>query len=199
MRKELLPGEQVIVITRRQPGMLVAPALVFILVPALTAYACAWIVKGGPARLLPVINSAWTPWLVTACVAVGALIVLAYGLPRYLRWRGMRYILTSRRIIARYGMLRRRDWQVSLAAIRNVGVHQSMLQRIFRSGNISLDTGHTNGAVMAGVPEANTFRVFILDAIDELPDGEIFGGDGIEDFADTELPRTLREGGRDER
>lgn len=186
-------------ITRRQAGILVAPVLVFILVPALTAYVCAWIAKGGPAKLLPVISSAWTPWLLTACVAAGALVVLSYSLPRFLRWRGMRYILTSRRIIARYGMLRRRDWQVSLAAIRDVGVQQSILQRIFRSGNISLDTGHTNGAVMAGVPEANTFRVFILDAIDELPDGEIFGDGAVEDFADAELPWELREGGRDER
>ena len=56
MRKELLPGEQVIVVTRPQPRTLIVPALLFILVPALAAYASAWIVKGGPARLVPLIK-----------------------------------------------------------------------------------------------------------------------------------------------
>ena len=55
MRKELFPGEQVIVVTRPQPRTLIVPALLFILVPALAAYASAWIVKGGPARLAPLI------------------------------------------------------------------------------------------------------------------------------------------------
>ena len=69
MRKELLPGEQVIVVTRPQPRTLTGPALMFILAPALAAYASAWIVKGGPARLVPLITTEWTkewtPWLVS--------------------------------------------------------------------------------------------------------------------------------------
>ena len=60
MRKELLPGEQVIVVTRPQPRTLIVPALFFVVVPALAAYASAWIVKGGPGTLVP---------LVTACRA----------------------------------------------------------------------------------------------------------------------------------
>ena len=56
MRKELLPGEQVIVVTRPQPRTLIVPALLFILVPALAAYASAWIVKGGPGQLVPAIK-----------------------------------------------------------------------------------------------------------------------------------------------
>ena len=76
MRKELLPGEQVIVVTRPQPRTLIVPALLFILVPALAAYASAWIVKGGPARLVPLIKESareWTPWLIGACIATGGL------------------------------------------------------------------------------------------------------------------------------
>src|SRR5688572_32577906 len=42
--------------------------------------------------------------------------------------------LTSQRLVARYGMLRRRDQQVYLAAVRNVEIRQSLLQRVLRSG-----------------------------------------------------------------
>ncbi|MDQ0851080.1 putative membrane protein YdbT with pleckstrin-like domain [Arthrobacter sp. B3I9] len=178
MRKELLPGEQVIAVTRPQPRRLIVPALLFIAVPAVAAYACAWIVKGGPAKLVPLIRPEWTVWLLGACVALALWVLLGYCLPRALAWHATRYTLTSQRVVARYGMLRRRDQQVYLAAVRNVEVRQSLLQRVLRSGNISLDTGYPASTVVPDVPEAATFRTFILEAMDELPRGG-FRAEGI--------------------
>lgn len=197
MRKELLPGEQVITITRQQGRSLFFPVLAFIVVSALTGFACAWIVRENPQRLAPFITAEWTPWLVGSVVILAAWFLAAYSLKRVLRWRSIKYILTSRRVLAKNGMFRRSDWQVSLMAVRNVGVQQSMLQRALHSGNISLDTGHSGIAVLADVPEVGKFRGFILDAMDELPQGEVFEGEVLKDF--DELPWELREGGRDER
>lgn len=201
MRRDLLPGEQVITVTRPQPRKLAFPALLFIVVPAVGAFASAWIVKGEPTKLVPLITKEWTFWLVAVCVAAVAWILLGYCLPRVLRWHATQYVLTSRRIVARYGMLRRRDMQISLAAVRHVGLSQSLWQRILRSGNISLDTGHGVDAVIPDVPEAARFRNFVLDAIDELPDGVIFAADQAQDFAGdiTQYGWDTREGGRDER
>ena len=202
MRKELLPGEQVIVVTRPQPRVLIVPALLFILVPALAAYASAWLVKGGAARLLPAASGSgapWTPWLVGGCIALGAWVLLGYCLPRVMTWHATKYTLTNRRLVARYGMLRRRDQQVPLADVRNVVIHQSLLQRVLRSGNISLETGHPSGTVVPDVPEVATLRNFILDAIHDLPQAGFPGaGDGPYD-ADAAWTYDLREGGRDER
>ena len=197
MRKELLPGEQVITITRQQARSLFFPVLAFIVIPALAAYACAWIVKGNPQRLAGFITVEWTPWLVGACIGLAGLVLLAYSLKRFLRWRAHRYILTSRRIIAKFGVFSRGDWQVSLMSVRSVGIRQSLLQRSLHSGNISLDTGPSGTAVLADVPEVGKFRVFILDAMDDLPKGEVFEGEVLTDY--DQLPWELREGGRDER
>ncbi|SDW12086.1 PH domain-containing protein [Arthrobacter sp. yr096] len=197
MRKELLPGEQVITITRQQARSLFFPVLAFIVVPAVAAYACAWVVKGNAQRLAPFITVEWTPWLMGTAVVLAAWLLIAYSVRRVVRWRSARYILTSRRILAKYGMFRRRDWQVSLMTVRHVEVHQSFIQRTLHSGNISLDTGHSGTAVLADVPEVGKFRGFILDAMDELPQGEVFEGEVLRDFE--ELPWELREGGRDER
>ncbi|KIS28344.1 membrane protein [Arthrobacter sp. SPG23] len=208
MRKDLLPGEQVITVTRPQPRKLFFPGLLFIVVPALGAFASAWIVKGGPARLVPLISGDWTIWLVAVCVGAVAWILLGYCLPRVLRWHATQYVLTSRRIVARYGMLRKRDMQVPLASVHHIGVSQTLWQRILRSGNISLDTGHGGDAVIPDVPEAVKFRNFVLDAIDELPPGMVFEADRAEQLAgDAQYYRPwdmggqweTREGGRDER
>lgn len=198
MRKELLPGEQVIVVTRPQPRTLIVPGLLFILVSALTAYACAWIVKGGPAKLVPLVTPDWTPWLIGGCLALVAWVLVGYCLPRVVTWHASRYTLTSRRLVARYGMLRRRDQQVPLAAVRNVFIEQTLLQRTLRSGNISLDTGYPSSTVIPDVPEVMTFRNFILDALDELPEDELLEADDTM-HDPGEWPMDLREGGRDER
>ena len=201
MRKELFPGEQVIVLTRPQPRALIVPALLFILVPALAAYASAWIVKGGPARLVPLIKEStreWTPWLIGACLILAAWVLLGYCLPRVMSWHATKYILTSQRLVVRYGMLRRRDQQVFLASVRNVVIHQSLLQRVLRSGNISLETGHPASMVVPDVPEAATFRNFVLDAIDDLPREDPGAVDRMHN-PDAAWPWETREGGRDER
>ncbi|MET4136962.1 PH domain-containing protein [Pseudarthrobacter sp. PvP090] len=202
MRKELFPGEQVIVVTRPQPRTLIVPALMFILVPALAAYASAWIVKGGPARLVPPLEEStreWTPWLIGASIAIAAWVLLGYCLPRVMAWHATKYTLTSQRLVVRYGMLRRRDLQVPLATIRNVVIHQSLPQRVLRSGNISLDTGYPSSTVVPDVPEAATFRNFILDAINDLPQGGALGAGGMMHNPDAAWPPETREGGRDER
>ncbi len=199
MRKGLAPGEQVITITRPQPRKLAGPAAAFIAAPAAAAFASAWTLRGEATRVMPALAAAWTPWIVLACVLAAAWIWLAYCLPPLLRWHATRYILTSRRIVARYGMVRRRDEQVNLASIRNVTVSQTMLQRILRSGNISLETGFHGLVHIQDVPEAARFRDFVLDAIDELPaSGDPEAGE-ISDYADEALPWELREGGHDER
>lgn len=183
--------------------MLIIPALFFIAVPAAAAYASAWIIKGGPAKLVPLVTEEWTPWLIGACVVLAAWVLLGYCLPRAATWHATRYILTSQRLVARYGMLRRRDQQIYLASIRHVEIQQSLLQRVLRSGNILLDTGYPAGTVVPDVPEVATFRNFIQDAVAELPRARVMGPEG--DMHNPEVnpngpwPWETREGGRDER
>ncbi|TLM74198.1 PH domain-containing protein [Pseudarthrobacter sp. NamB4] len=199
MRKDLVPGEQVIVTTRPQPRKLSGAAAAFILAPAGAAYTSAWIIRGEAARLFPGLTSRWTPWLVIACVLAAVAVWAGYCLPRLLRWQGTRYILTSRRLVSRSGMLRRQDQQVNLASVRNLTVHESVLQRLLRSGNISLETGYQGVVTFQDVPEVARFRDFILDAIGELPDERDGQPGGTTDYPAGALPWDVREGGQDER
>jgi membrane protein YdbS with pleckstrin-like domain len=199
MRRDLVPGEQVIVTTRPQARMLIAPSAVFIAAPAAAAFASAWIIRGEAERLVPALSSDWSPWLVAGCILAVAWIWLAYCLPRLLKWQGTRYTLTSRRIVARYGMLKRRDQQVNLAAVHNLMLTQSVVQRVLRSGNISLETGYQGTVIFADVPEAVRFRDFLLDAIDGMPGDVAFGAGDAGDYPGGTVPWELREGGTDER
>ena len=199
MRKALVPGEQVIVTTRPQPRKLAGAAAAFILSPAIAAFASAWVVRGEAERLMPELTASWTPWLVAGSALAVAGVWLGYCLPRLLKWQGTRYTLTSRRIISRSGILHRQDQQVNLASVRNLTVHESVLQRLVRSGNISLETGYQGVVTFQDVPEVARFRDFILDAIGELPDERDGQAGGAMDYSAGAVPWELREGGQDER
>jgi membrane protein YdbS with pleckstrin-like domain len=199
MRKNLLPGEQVIVTTRPQPRQLAGAAAAFILTPAVAAFCSAWLIRGGAARAVPALSGRWTPWLVGGCVLAAGAVWLGFCLPRLLRWQGTRYTLTSRRLVARSGMWKRRDQQVNLASVRNLTVHESVLQRLFRSGNISLEAGYQSVVTFPDVPEVARFRDFILDAIEDLPDEQDVQPGGSTDYPAGVLPWEMREGGLDER
>jgi membrane protein YdbS with pleckstrin-like domain len=199
MRKDLQPGEQVIVTTRPQPRQLTGAAAAFILAPAVAAYCSAWLIRGGAARAVPALSGRWTPWLVGGCILAAAAVWLGFCLPRLLRWNSSRYTLTSSRLVARSGIWKRRDQQVNLASVRNLTVHESVLQRLFRSGNISLETGYQSAVTFPDVPEVARFRDFILDAIEDLPDGQDVQPGGSTDDPAEALPWEMREGGRDDR
>ena len=124
---------------------------------------------------------------------------LGFCLHRLLRWHGTRYTLTSRRLVARSGLWKRQDQQVVLASIRNLTVQESVLQRLFRSGNISLETGSQGVVTFPDVPEVARFRDFILDAIGELPDEHDAQPGGTTNYPAGALPWDMREGGPDER
>ena len=198
MRRSLVPGEQVIVTTRPQPRKLAGAAAAFVLAPALAAFASAWIIRGGAARVVAALGRHWTSGLVACCVLAAAAVWLGYCLPRLLRWQGTHYTLTSQRMVARYGVLNRRDQQVNLVSVRNLTVHESLLQRLVRSGNISLETGHQGVVTFPDVPEVARFRDFILDAIGELPD-DTEARPGATYYPAGAFPEDMREGGRDDR
>lgn len=199
MRKDLFPGEQVIVSTRPQPRKLAGAMVAFILSPAIAAYCSAWVIRGEAGRAVPALSGRWTPWLVMGCVLAAASVWLGFCLPRLLRWHSTRYTLTSRRLVARSGMWKRRDQQVHLASVRNLTVHESVLQRLFRSGNISLEIGYQGVVTFPDVPEVARFRGFILDAIGDLPDEHDAQPGGTTDYPAGALPWDKREGGPDER
>ncbi|MDQ4502837.1 PH domain-containing protein [Sinomonas sp. ASV322] len=169
MRRLLVPGEQVIVDTRRHASVLALPMLVTVLVCGGVAFAAGWLARGRLDALVPWLPAGTGPWLALVPTALGAWILVAYPLRRLIRWGALRYTLTSRRVLRRARGLRRSDRELPLAMVRDVAVHQSVFQSLARSGTITLSTGQAASLRLDDVPEVRSFRQLVLDAIDELP------------------------------
>jgi uncharacterized membrane protein YdbT with pleckstrin-like domain len=195
MRRILTPGEQLIVTTRRQPRMLVLPAVAFVMVSGAAAFAAGWLSKGRLEAVLPWMPPATRAWLPYVPLALAAWVALGYCLRRLVAWRSVSYVLTSRRVMRRQRGLRREDREMPLTLVRDVDVRQGVLQGMLRSGTLTLASGHSTQLTLTDVPEVRRFRQFVLDAIEKLPTDDWVPGEGeeITDFTDESLPWELRD------
>ncbi|WP_077489739.1 PH domain-containing protein [Sinomonas mesophila] len=169
MRRLLDPGEQLIVTTRRQPRMLVLPAVVFVLLCGGTGFAAGWLSRGRLEQVLPWVPASTRTWLPFVPVALAAWVALAYCARRLLAHRSLVYALTSRRVVCTERGLRGGGREMPLSMIRDVHVRQGVLQGMLRSGTITLASGQAAQLTLTDVPEVRRFRQLILEAIDELP------------------------------
>ncbi|WP_026534880.1 PH domain-containing protein [Arthrobacter sp. H14] len=198
MGYELAPGERVILLTRPQPGSLAWPAVLFILIPAGCTFAAGWLTRNQGTFDAGV--RAWMPAAMMAITGVGLVLLLLYCLRPLLGWLGTRYVLTSRRLISRRGLLRRNELQSPLVAVQQLGMQQSLRQRALRSGNISIDLGNGRRTTYVDVPEVARFRNIVLQTIEDLPQTAMFNGLDFRheiDQSQDSWDGTLREPGQD--
>ncbi|MCS5734861.1 PH domain-containing protein [Herbiconiux daphne] len=93
----------------------------------------------------------WQNW--AALAAAGALVFFGVLLP-FLAWVGHRYTITTRRIIARHGLVVRHRQDVYLARISDVRLRRTPLQAAFASGNVRVVAGPDLVLIIHDVPSA---------------------------------------------
>jgi membrane protein YdbS with pleckstrin-like domain len=93
----------------------------------------------------------WQNW--TALGVAAALVFFVTLLP-FFAWLGHRYTVTSRRIIARRGILVRQRQDVYLARVTDVRLRRTPLQAAFAAGDVRVVAGPDLTLVLRDVPSA---------------------------------------------
>jgi uncharacterized membrane protein YdbT with pleckstrin-like domain len=124
-KKQLLPGENLIILTRQHPLVLFKPIFINIIVLAILIGLCVYS------------GQIWLPALY--------LIPLLYLIWRLLVWHRREYILTDHRVVLQEGVLSVSSFDASLDKINNVYHTQSFLGRILNYGDVGLETASEAG------------------------------------------------------
>ena len=79
--------------------------------------------------LVGVVTLAWAVWL---------------GL-KYLGWRMTYFVVTSRRVIYRSGVISKRGVEIPLERINNINFHQRLIDRIIGAGDLDIESAGKDG------------------------------------------------------
>ena len=128
IKKQLLPGEKLILHARQHPLVLLWPVFLNILALVLLIVLSVYFRKY---------------WLF-----VLYLIPLVFFLWKFMTWHGREYILTDRRVVRKEGVLSVSSFDSPLDKINDVFYQQSFMGRLLKYGEVGLQTASEQGTTV---------------------------------------------------
>lgn len=114
-----------------------------------------------------------------AILIVAVLILLVFSLRPSLRWQTTHYVVTSRRVVLRVGLLARSGRDVPLRRVNDVTFHHTVWERLLRTGTLSIESAGEQGQVtLTDVPHVERVQRTVYELV-EAADGR--QGDGRRD------------------
>lgn len=133
-RIPLLEGEGLVFELRQHWFTLVWPALLLVATTGIGSFLAGTVPDNGAQATLRLI-----------ILGTSAAIVLRWSVWPFLAWYGRSWVLTTRRLIVREGVLSRKGVDVALARVIGSSISRTVLQRMFRSGRLTISTAGPHG------------------------------------------------------
>lgn len=102
-------------------------------------------------------------WMLLA--AAGVIVVLLVLLP-FAAWRRRSYTITTRRVIARSGLFRRRQHEFSHTRGYTIQLRRGILQRMWGAGTLTLVNGVDQPLRMVDVPGVHLVHEVLVDQVE---------------------------------
>jgi uncharacterized membrane protein YdbT with pleckstrin-like domain len=127
---------------------LIIPVLLVPVVVGLAVYAC-----------LALPDEDWRTVVRWIIVAVAAVVLLWFSLWPYLKWQTTHYVLTTRRVLIRQGVLARSGRDVPLTRVNDVSFSHSLVERVLRCGTLTIESAGEHGqVVLPDVPQVESVQ-----------------------------------------
>lgn len=105
-----------------------------------------------------------SPWALLPTIVLGIPLLFLYGLglllwlAAYLRYRSTELAFTNKRVIAKFGFIRRATIELNLSRIESVQVVQGLLGRMFNFGTLVISGAGNPQAPIPGISDPMAFR-----------------------------------------
>jgi uncharacterized membrane protein YdbT with pleckstrin-like domain len=100
------------------------------------------------AIILIVVLGSSTDWVSKYGGIVVGLVAIAWAVwlgLKYLQWRMTYFVVTSRRVIYRSGVISKRGVEIPLERINNINFHQRLIDRIIGAGDLDIESAGKDG------------------------------------------------------
>jgi uncharacterized membrane protein YdbT with pleckstrin-like domain len=154
-RIPLLEGESLVFELREHCSALIWPAFLLVITTGIGAFLAGTVPDNGAQTTLRLIIA-----------GVCAAIILRWSVWPFLAWYGHSWVLTTKRLIVREGVLSRRGIDVPLTRVIGNSATRTVLQRLFRSGRLTISTAGPHGdLVIENTPMVVAVSQVIADAV----------------------------------
>lgn len=105
-------------------------------------------------------------WQNLAVIAAGTGVVFAGWLVPLLLWLSRRYVITTRRIVLRHGLVTRTRQELLHSRGYDIAVRKNALQSLFGSGDVFINTGLERPVVLRDIPSADLVQGSLHDLME---------------------------------
>jgi uncharacterized membrane protein YdbT with pleckstrin-like domain len=150
----LVEGEQVVMHKHPHWKMLVVPVLALLLVVAIGSYLAALVG-----------SQAWAHWAWLALAVVGLGLVIRFTVVPVVRWRTTHFVVTTRRVLVREGVLTRHGIDIPLKRINSVQFRHTIFERIVGSGTLIIESASDEPLEFDDVPGVEKVHMLLYDEL----------------------------------
>jgi uncharacterized membrane protein YdbT with pleckstrin-like domain len=176
---EILADDEEVVLHLHPHGKrAVFPGLLLLLAVVVTAGA--WV-------MLPTTRGGRTAFAVVALIM--GYQAIRYAVRPLVIWRCTHYVFTDSRVLLQDGVIARERRDLPLNRVNDHVVKQSLVDRLFNSGTMTIDSIGDQAVVLTGVPHIQHVQTVLYELIESLPEDD--EDDEIEDD-EPELPAQRR-------
>ena len=118
--------------------------------------------------------SLWSLWHL---IALGLVLLPAFGLGlvfwtmAYVRYKTTELAITTKRVIVKFGFIRRRTVEININKVESIQVDQEILGRMFDFGTLVIAGAGDPQAPIAGISAPMEFRRAFIEAQDQAKAG----------------------------
>jgi membrane protein YdbS with pleckstrin-like domain len=165
----LSTNEEVVVHSHPHFKMLIFPFVAFVI----TIAAAVW--------LLLLAKGASAPWNNVGMIAIGvvALVLVVWlFLTPLVRWRTTHFIVTTDRLIAREGVVKRTGIDIPLSRINSVQFEHGLLDRVFGCGTLIIESASDEPLKFDDIPHVERVHTVIYREVNDNPYDDYRGRPG---------------------
>jgi uncharacterized membrane protein YdbT with pleckstrin-like domain len=157
----LVEGERVVVHKHPHWKMLILPVLVFLITVGLGAFLAA---------LVSAQSWAGIAWI--AIAVVGVVLIVWLTLVPLVRWRTTHFVVTTRRVLVREGVLSRQGIDIPMTRVNSVQFRHTVLERVLGCGTLVIESASDEPLEFHDVPGVERVHALLYqETDDDLPGG----------------------------
>lgn len=162
--EDLLTEDEYVVVHKHPHWKaLVLPVLAFLVIVGICAYLAALVA-----------GQSFVTWAWIALSVVGGILVIWLTVIPLLRWRTTHFVITSRRVIIREGVLSRSGIDIPLHRINSVQFRHSFVERILGTGTLIIESASDEPLEFEDIPQVERVHSMLYDQVN--PDAEDYRG-----------------------